>query len=161
MRVLSLALVLGCGGASRPAPELVANKTPPAATVPVVSKTDALGTFTTRTRPQVAASGTGAVAGKLTFTTGDPMIGATVVFESAKLLGERVQITDEKGEFVLDGFPAGRYRITVYYSDQTVRRTFEIEVDRVTDLVLANWDETFRARPEPTVEPALPEPPAP
>lgn len=71
------------------------------------------------------------------------MVGATIVFDAPDLDAERVQISDENGRFVAHGFVAGRYRISIYYGDHTVQRDFDIETDRVTDLVMANWDEAF------------------
>jgi|GEM_PF-6088156 len=154
MRALLLATLLGCGGRAMPERPVENRATTPPPAPPAPTKKDALGSFTTRTRPQAVTNGAGSVAGVLTSTTGEPLIGATLVFESSVLVGERVDITGEKGTFTLDGFPAGRYRMTIYFDNQTVRRSFDVEADRVTDLVLAGWDEAFHSAPEP----AFPEP---
>lgn len=155
MRGWWLAILVACGSPPPPAAP-VENKAPLTPVPAKVEKRDPLGTFTTSTRPQAATTGTGSVAGKLTTTMGEPLVGATVVFDGPALVGERVHISDENGQFVLDGFPAGRYRISIYYGDHTVQRDFDIETDRVTDLAMANWDEAFVRAPIP--EPALPEP---
>lgn len=144
MRVVILVMLLGCGGPARP-PAPVENKSAPApAPVEVPAKKDALTSFKTNTRPQAATNGQGSVAGTLTNTVGEPLIGATVVFEGDKLVGERVQISDEHGKFTLDAFPPGHYRVTVYYNDQYIRRSFDLESDRVSELTFAGWDESFK-----------------
>lgn len=151
--LLMLATMLACGHPEKPREPLVGNSTPPTASAPVTTTTttDPLGSFTTRTRPAATTSGTGGVSGVITNTMGEPLVGVTIVVEGTKLTGERVHISDENGEFAIDQFPAGTYEITLYYNNQTVRRTFTIEVDRVTELVLAKWNEAF-------VPPADPKP---
>ncbi|MFN0252013.1 MAG: carboxypeptidase-like regulatory domain-containing protein [Kofleriaceae bacterium] len=145
MRVSILAVLIACGGPSTPPPALIENKSAAPAPTPLETPAskDALKSFTTKTRPQVVPTGQGSVSGKLTNTMGEALIGATVVFEGDNLIGELVAISDEHGKFALDAFPPGRYRITVYYNDLYVRRLFQIESDRVSELTLAGWDESF------------------
>lgn len=97
--------------------------------------------------PQAVANGLGSVRGTLATKNQEPMIGATIVLESSVLQGEQVAIADERGTFALDKLPAGRYRVSVYYGDQTVQRSFEVATDRTTRLVFADWDETFGPHP--------------
>jgi len=151
-----LATLVACGS-HPPPPAPITNVVPPAPSAPTKPhSSDALGSFTTRSEPQANLTGTGSVRGKLTTKTHEPLAGATIVFDSPVMQGERVEISDEKGVFSLGGFAAGPYRVTVYFDNTQVSRSFEIATDRVTELVFADWDEEFRPAPEPDPKPALP-----
>jgi hypothetical protein len=81
---------------------------------------------------------------------GEPVAGVTVVATSPSLQGSQTAITDQTGRYSIPNLPPGRYDLTVYYSDFTVRRTAIAVHGRRTTTVGFTVD-TSRARGE-TIE---------
>jgi hypothetical protein len=69
-------------------------------------------------------STTGAVRGQIRDqTTGEAVIGATVVASSPAMQGTQATITDETGQYNVANLPPGTYQIVVYYTDAKFSRT--------------------------------------
>jgi hypothetical protein len=78
---------------------------------------DGVNTSSTATR---ATTGGGSIAGAATDKkTGDKLPGVTVVATSPALQGEQVAITDDQGNYRINGLPPGTYMVTFYYADST------------------------------------------
>jgi hypothetical protein len=72
---------------------------------------------------QDAATTTGMVRGVVRDqSSGEPLIGATVVATSPALQGTQAAISDDRGEYRLPGLPPGDYVLTGYYGDAQVAR---------------------------------------
>jgi hypothetical protein len=72
---------------------------------------------------QDAATTTGTVAGVVRdASTGEALIGVTVVASSAQLQGVQAAISDERGAYRLTGLPPGEYVLTAYYGDAQLAR---------------------------------------
>jgi carboxypeptidase family protein len=68
----------------------------------------------------------------------EPLAGATIVAEAPTLGGERAVISDEAGVFILSELPAGRYRLTYYYSDrQELQPGVAVRADETTRVLHA------------------------
>src|SRR5262245_48015843 len=57
------------------------------------------------------AQTTGRLEGRITSSDGSPLPGVTVTVSSPSLQGERVQVTDERGEFRFPALPPGTYHL--------------------------------------------------
>ncbi|HUH04601.1 MAG TPA: carboxypeptidase-like regulatory domain-containing protein, partial [Kofleriaceae bacterium] len=69
-------------------------------------------------------STTGAVRGVVKdASTGEPIVGATVVATSRALQGQQAEITDGSGSYTLANLPPGTYEVTVYFSDARFSRS--------------------------------------
>jgi outer membrane receptor protein involved in Fe transport len=69
-------------------------------------------------------STTGAVRGQIRDqSTGDAVIGATVVASSPSLQGTQATISDETGQYSIANLPPGVYQVVVYYADAQFSRT--------------------------------------
>jgi hypothetical protein len=67
---------------------------------------------------------TGAVQGVIKEeSTGESLVGVTVVASSTALQGTQTAITDENGFYRITNLPPGEYIITFYYADLEVRRS--------------------------------------
>jgi outer membrane receptor protein involved in Fe transport len=69
-------------------------------------------------------STTGAVRGQVRDqSSGEPVIGATVVASGPALQGTQATITDETGQYFIANLPPGTYQIAIYYADAQFSRT--------------------------------------
>jgi hypothetical protein len=67
---------------------------------------------------------TGVIAGSVKDdANGAALAGVTVVATSPALQGTAAELTDEGGQYTITNLPSGKYEVTFYYSDITVRRT--------------------------------------
>ncbi len=61
----------------------------------------------------------GSVVGRLSDTSGAPLIGATIIAEAQDARVTEAGITDEHGAFRIYGMSPGRRRVTVYYANDS------------------------------------------
>ncbi len=76
---------------------------------------------------------TGAIRGVVTdVATREPLPGVTIVVSSPALQGTQATITDEDGVYKITNLPPGRYLVTAYFADVTVRRNLDVSVNRTS-----------------------------
>ncbi|HEY6039578.1 MAG TPA: carboxypeptidase regulatory-like domain-containing protein, partial [Kofleriaceae bacterium] len=89
------------------------------------------GIDTTGTASKTAATTGGSIAGVvIDRKTGEKLVGATVVATSPALQGEQVAISDEQGNFRINGLPPGSYQTTFYYGDATTQHAGVVVKDK-------------------------------
>jgi len=115
MMRLGVLLLAACSHAAAP----VANQPRSAPEQPPAEVTGVAPMFVVRYAPMTAPSVLGEVWGKLSDTSSEPLVGATVVLTGPRLVGEQVVITDEGGWYRITGVPPGRYTLTYYYMNRT------------------------------------------
>jgi outer membrane receptor protein involved in Fe transport len=70
------------------------------------------------------SSTTGAIQGTITDeTTGDTLVGVTIVVSSPALLNPQTAISDENGFYKIADLPPGNYLVTFYFAKLTIERS--------------------------------------
>ena len=66
-------------------------------------------------------------------STGEALIGVTIVAASSSMQGTQTAISDENGFYKLTSLPPGAYIVTFYYADLEVRRSgVNVDVGKTT-----------------------------
>jgi len=84
----------------------------------------------------VAQETSGSIQGKVTDAAGKGVPGSNVVVEGSELSGSAGSITDEGGEYRIDGLPTGTYQVTVTHVGfkPEVRKEIQIKAGAVRQL---------------------------
>lgn len=88
----------------------------------------------------------GAIQGQVhDATSGEPLVGVTVVVTAPELVGAQTAITDERGSYAITGLPAGdHYLTTFYYAELTVQRDDVVVGARKVTPVFQKLDQSVR-----------------
>jgi len=100
------------------------------------------GINTSGTASATAATTGGSIAGVvMDKKTGEKLAGATVVATSPALQGEQVAISDDNGNFRINGLPPGTYQTTFYYGDASTQHAGVVVRDKQVAQVTQKVDQ--------------------